>query len=233
MRRADRLFSLLMYLRRPRAVTARELARKLEVSERTVYRDIRDLSLSGVPVTGEAGVGYRLRPGFETPPIMFNKVELAALRLGARMVQSWADPELAKSAAAALAKIECALPEDDASKSTATAPDSQVPIFVPDFFIPAAPKQHLRLAREALETRRKLRLQYTDVRGESSERTVRPLGLAYWGRTWTIAAWCELRNDYRDFRVDRIIAVALTEEAIPEDSQVSLANYLRTREPQD
>ncbi len=212
-------------------MTARELARKLEVSERTVYRDIRDLSLSGVPVTGEAGVGYRLRPGFETPPIMFNKVELAALRLGARMVQGWADPELAKSAAAALAKIECALPEDDGSK--VTTQDSQVPIFVPDFFIPAVPKQHLRLAREALESRRKLRLQYTDVRGDSSERTVRPLGLAYWGRTWTIAAWCELRQDYRDFRVDRITAVALTEEAIPEDPHVSLANYLRTREPQD
>lgn len=228
MRRADRLFSLLMYLRRPRAVTARELARKLEVSERTVYRDIRDLSLSGVPVTGEAGVGYRLRPGFETPPIMFNKVELAALRLGARMVQSWADPELAKSAAAALAKIECALPEQDSD-----APEQQVPIIVPDFFIPSAPKQHLRLARESLESRRKLKLHYTDVRGESSERTVRPLGLAYWGRTWTLAAWCELREDYRDFRIDRITSVVLTEDPIPDDAGVSLANYLRTREAQD
>lgn len=229
MRRADRLFSLLMYLRRPRAVTARELARKLEVSERTVYRDIRDLSISGVPVTGEAGVGYRLRPGFETPPLMFNKVELSALRLGARMVQSWADPELAKAAAAALAKIECALPEQD----NRDAPNEQVPIIVPDFFIPSAPKQHLRVAREALESRRKLKLSYTDVRGESSERTVRPLGLAYWGRTWTLAAWCELREDYRDFRVDRIASASLTEEPIPNDEAVSLTDYLRTRESQD
>lgn len=210
-------------------MTARELARKLEVSERTVYRDIRDLSLSGVPVTGEAGVGYRLRPGFETPPIMFNKVELAALRLGARMVQSWADPELAKSAAAALAKIECALPEQDRSD----VPENQAPIIVPDFFIPPAPKQHLRLAREALESRQKLKLSYTDVRGESSERTVRPLGLAYWGRTWTLAAWCELRGDYRDFRIDRITSASLTGNPIPDDQSVSLANYLRTRESQD
>jgi predicted DNA-binding transcriptional regulator YafY len=159
---------------------------------------------------------------------MFNKVELSALRLGARMVQGWADPELAKSAAAALAKIECALPEQDSGDDS-----SQVPMIVPDFFIPVAPKQHLRLAREAIESRRKLRLQYTDVRGESSQRTVRPLGLAYWGRTWTLAAWCELREDYRDFRVDRITAVTLIEDRIPEDPEVSLANYLRTREPQD
>jgi predicted DNA-binding transcriptional regulator YafY len=222
MRRADRLFSLLMYLRRPRAVTARELARQLEVSERTVYRDIRDLSLSGVPVEGEAGVGYRLRPGFEVPPLMFNKTELTALRLGAQMVRSWADPELAKAAESAQAKIECALPPETARASfTGTAA-----IFVPDHFIPAEPRECLQVAREALEHNLKLALHYQDVHGKVSQRVVRPLGLAYWGRTWTLAAWCELRSDYRDFRVDRIHAIELTTETIPVDAAISLEGYL-------
>jgi predicted DNA-binding transcriptional regulator YafY len=219
MRRADRLFSLLLYLRRPRAVTARELARKLEVSERTVYRDVRDLSLSGVPVEGEAGVGYRLRPGFEVPPLMFTKVELTALRLGAQMVQGWADPELAKAGESALAKIECALPQ--------TGTSAESPLFVPDFFIPARPKQNLRIAREALEQKRVLLLRYADVKNETSERRIRPLGLAYWGRTWTLAAWCELRGDYRDFRIDRIVEIEMTNDSVPDDPNITLAAYLR------
>jgi len=227
MRRADRLFSLLMYLRRPRAVTARELARQLEVSERTVYRDIRDLSLSGVPVEGEAGVGYRLKPGFEVPPLMFNKTELTALRLGAQMVRSWADPELAKAAESAQAKIECALPPETARASyTGTAA-----ICVPNFFIPAEPRECLQVAREALEHNRKLSLHYQDVHGKVSNRIVRPLGLLYWGRTWTLAAWCELRGDYRDFRIDRIHAIELTAELIPADATISLETYLGRLNP--
>jgi predicted DNA-binding transcriptional regulator YafY len=219
MRRADRLFSLLLYLRRPRAVTARELARKLEVSERTVYRDVRDLSLSGVPVEGEAGVGYRLRPGFEVPPLMFTKVELTALRLGAQMVQGWADAELAKAGESALAKIECALPQ--------TGITTEPLLFVPDFFIPVRPKQSLKVAREALELKRVLRLRYADVRNEPSERRIRPLGLAYWGRNWTLAAWCELRSDYRDFRIDRIVVIEMTADAIPNDPNITLSAYLQ------
>lgn len=226
MRRADRLFSLLMYLRRPRAVTARELARRLEVSERTVYRDIRDLSLSGVPVDGEAGVGYRLRPGFEVPPLMFTRTELAALRLGAQMVQGWADQELAKAAESAIAKIGCALPPD-----TARTMEDASTIFVPDFFIPDEPRESLRVARQALEESRKLALHYQDVNKLISHRVVRPLGLAYWGRTWTLTAWCELRADYRDFRIDRIHAIEMTSESIPANSEISLAAYLRRINP--
>ncbi len=209
-------------------MTARELARKLEVSERTVYRDVRDLSLSGVPVEGEAGVGYRLRPGFDLPPLMFTKVELTALRLGAQMVHGWADPELAKSAESAIAKIECVLPDSNGHSSA-----SEPLMIVPDFFIPSLPKQNLRVAREALESKRKLSLAYSDVRGDSTERVIRPLGLAYWGRTWTLAAWCEMRKDYRDFRVDRITAISIIDEPIPEDANISLAAYVQSRAPND
>ena len=119
MRRADRLFSILLYLRKKRAVTALELARNLEVTERTIYRDIRDLSISGVPVTGEAGVGYRLGRGFELPPLMFNREELEGLRLGARMVAGWTDDRLARSAATALEKIEAVLPPQTGSEPRA------------------------------------------------------------------------------------------------------------------
>jgi predicted DNA-binding transcriptional regulator YafY len=111
MRRADRLFQIVQILRRRRLTTARQLADRLCISERTVYRDIRDLIASGVPVEGEAGVGYRLR-GFDLPPLMFTREEVEALVLGARIVQSWTDPELAGAAAEAIAKIEAVLPQD-------------------------------------------------------------------------------------------------------------------------
>src|ERR687892_129207 len=111
MRRADRLFRLVQLLRRSRLVTAQRLARELEVSERTVYRDIRDLSLSGVPIRGEAGVGYAPAHGVDLPPLMFSEDELEALVLGARVVQGYADPELARAADSVLAKVEMVLPE--------------------------------------------------------------------------------------------------------------------------
>ncbi|MFN7937720.1 MAG: HTH domain-containing protein [Bryobacteraceae bacterium] len=129
MRRADRLFELLLWLRRKRAVTAAELARRLEVSERTIYRDIGDLMACGVPIDGEAGVGYRLHPGFELPPLMFTKEELDALRTGARIVESWADPKMARAAQSALARIEAVLPEK------ARAAHSETPVYAPGYFI--------------------------------------------------------------------------------------------------
>src|ERR1700704_2188794 len=105
MRRADRLFQLVQLLRQSRLVTARRIAGELEISERTVYRDIRDLTLSGVPIRGEAGVGYALAHGFDLPPLMFTEEELEALVFGARVVQGWADPALAKAAASVIAKV--------------------------------------------------------------------------------------------------------------------------------
>lgn len=137
MRRADRLFRIAQRLHHERVATARTLAEELEVSERTIYRDIQDLSLSGVPVTGEAGVGYRLARGFRLPPLMFEAEELAALMLGMRMVQARTDPVLASATARAAARIEAALPERLLGEFALEE------LLVLDFFIPDTLREHL------------------------------------------------------------------------------------------
>jgi len=202
MRRADRLFQIILYLRRRRVATARDLAQALDVSERTIYRDIQELSSCGMPIEGAAGVGYRVRRGFDLPPLMFDREELQALRLGARMVRSWADAELSEAAGNALRKIEAVLPEglDDPGEA----------LFAPS--VRAYPVRLVGLLRRAVMEHRKARFAYQREDGEGSVRTVWPLGLFYWGAVWTLVSWCELRNDFRSFRLDRISDAEVTEE---------------------
>jgi predicted DNA-binding transcriptional regulator YafY len=202
MRRADRLFQIVLLLGRRRAVTARELAEALQVSERTIYRDIADLSLSGVPVAGEAGVGYLMRGGYQLPPLMFDADELAALALGSRMVQGWSDPELGRAAERALLKIEAVLPPALKQRM-----DEQA-LLVPDFHVPPQMIAPLGLLRRAIGEARKVAFAYTRADGEASQRSVWPLGLFFWGETWTLGAWCELRGEYRSFRLDRMLNLA-------------------------
>jgi predicted DNA-binding transcriptional regulator YafY len=198
MRRADRLFQITQYLRGRRLTTARQLAQWLSVSERTVYRDIRDLSLSGVPVDGEAGVGYRIKPGYDLPPLMFNTDEIDALVIGMRMVQAWGGPQLAASAASALAKVVLALPKEKRDFVEAT------PLFAPAMQDDCGQGERLEAIRQAISSRHKLLLHYTDAQQRSSQRVVWPLGLAFFGGTWLLAAWCERREDFRSFRLDRV-----------------------------
>lgn len=202
MRRADRLFHLVQLLRMSRLVTAKRLAEELEVSERTVYRDIRDLTLSGVPIRGEAGVGYSLGRGFDLPPLMFTEEELEALVLGARVVQGYADQGLARAADSALAKIELVLPDDLRGRARNSA--LMVPTFRRGDRIP-----QLGVLREALRTKSRVQFRYVDGDGKSSRRTVRPLALAFWGKTWSMSSWCEWRQDFRSFRVDRMFEIDL------------------------
>jgi predicted DNA-binding transcriptional regulator YafY len=202
MRRADRLFQIIQGLHHDRAVTARHLADALEVSERTIYRDIQDLSLSGVPITGEAGLGYRLMKGFHLSPLMFNEEELAALLLGARMVQTWTDKGLARAAHQAMAKIEHVIPDH-------LKPElERQEIMVPGFPFNAAVSDELEVLRGAIKRQRKVCFEYRREDGEQSARTVHPLGLFYWGKVWTLVAWCELRDEFRHFRLDRMNKVA-------------------------
>jgi predicted DNA-binding transcriptional regulator YafY len=203
MRRADRLFQIVQLLRRRRTVTtAKQIGQKLEISERTVYRDIRDLILAGTPIDGEAGVGYRIRPDYDLPPLMFDREEIQALVLGARIVRQVGDPSLARAAEAILNKVATVLPKElepllaetrlfAATRSRARSADA------------------LAIVREALVERRRMRLRYENERGDKTERTVRPLGVFFWGKTWTLAAWCELRVDFRNFRLDRVSESAL------------------------
>jgi predicted DNA-binding transcriptional regulator YafY len=219
MRRADRLFQLVVLLRKRRAVTARELAHSLEVSERTVYRDVQDLIVSGVPIDGEAGVGYRLRKGFDLPPMMFTVEELMALRIGARLLKSWSDRELAKAADAALARIEAALPDEIRNA------EHEIPVFAPDCFIPESVKQRVGDIRNAITARQRVWLEYRNTQDEITIRTVRPLGLFYWGKVWTVGAWCELRSEFRDFRLDRILSFGLTGEFFTDEPGRDLKAY--------
>lgn len=227
MRRADRLFRLVQHLRRRRLTTARQLAEALEVSERTVYRDVADLVASGVPVRGEAGVGYALPAGFELPPLMFNEEELEALALGLRVAQSWADPALADAARTALDKVEGALPQALRSRLT------DAPLLAPGFHVPSDFTRTLARLRQAVRTRNKVHLTYLDADGARSERTVRPLGLAFWGKSWTLAAWCERRSDFRGFRVDRMLEARALDVRFELEPGRTLQDFIRQANAED
>jgi predicted DNA-binding transcriptional regulator YafY len=204
MRRADRLFRIVQLLRRRRTVvTAAQIAGKLEISERTVYRDIRDLIQAGTPIDGEAGVGYRLRPGYDLPPLMFDRDEIQALVLGARIVRQFGDPALARASESILSKVANVLPKDLEPLL------AEARLFVPTTVGGARSAVGLAVAREALVAQRRIQLKYANEWGQETERTVRPLGVFFWGRTWTLAAWCELRTGFRNFRLDRVSEATL------------------------
>ena len=221
MRRADRLFQLVQIIRGRRLTTAAFLAQRLEVSERTVYRDVADLQHQGVPIEGEAGVGYRLGAGFDLPPLMFTQDEASALVAAARLAQSWVDPALARDIETGLGKILSVLPP--AARVSAEA----LALYAPALGLGDALRRRLQTLREAVQARQKLRLHYRDVSGDASERTVRPLGCFYWGKVWTLSTWCELRNDFRGFRIDRMDAVDVLPERFRDEAGKTLADMLR------
>lgn len=224
MRRADRLFDIIQILRRKKLVRARDIASELEVSERTIYRDIGDLVASGVPIEGEAGVGYMLRKGFDLPPLMFNEQEIEALVLGARIVQSWADPELAKAANNVVTKIETMIPERLRQHMIETAllapaDHHQEPLSIDQVAV-----------RNAIRSRQKIHMNYQDAKGDLTERTVRPLGLAFYGPVWLLVGWCELRLDFRPFRLDRVQALKVLDETFNPEPGRTIQDYLQVRE---
>ncbi|MDO9406568.1 MAG: YafY family protein [Polaromonas sp.] len=221
MRRADRLFQLVQLIRGRRLTTAAFLAQRLEVSERTVYRDVADLQHQGVPIEGEAGVGYRLGAGFELPPLMFTQEEASALVAAARLAQSWVDPALARDIETGLGKILSVLPP--AARVSAEA----LALYAPALGLDPALRARLQSLREAVQSHNKLRLHYRDVSGDASERTVRPLGCFYWGKVWTLSTWCELRNDFRGFRLDRMDAIEVLAERFRDEPGKTLADMLR------
>ncbi len=220
MRRADRLFQLVQLLHHERVITARELAQQLEVSERTVYRDIQDLSLSGVPVVGEVGIGYRVLKGFTLPPLMFTEDELAALLTGMRMVGAWTDRDMARAAQQVINKVESAIPEPLRKELDRSE------ILVPDFNIGPIMAHYLSDLRRASRECHKVALDYVRADGESSSRTINPLGLFYWGKVWTLVAWCELRDDFRHFRLDRIGALKVSQKRFDMPPGRTLADFL-------
>ena len=220
MRPADRLFRLVQLIRGRRLSTAAFLAQRLEVSLRTVYRDIAQLQHQGVPIEGEAGVGYRLGSGFELPPLMFTQDEASALVVSLRMAQVWLDPKLALAAEASLSKIMSILP------MSARAAAESSPLYVPTIKLDALTQKNLLTLREAAQKRQKVTLNYRDLTEKPSRRTVRPLGCFFWGKVWTLGAWCETRKDFRSFRLDRIQKITVSEITFPLIAGKGLAEYL-------
>ena len=224
MRRADRLFQIVQYLRGGRLVTAARLADTLEVSERTIYRDIADLQTSGVPIDGEAGVGYVMRHGYDLPPLMFTRDEIVALVAGARLIRAWGGAAMARAAEEALVKIESVLPDAERARA------NQVEIHA--IAREMTPQVRVRIdeIERAVEERRRLALAYIDAEDRTTERTVRPLGLWFWGKVWTLVAWCELRNDFRMFRLDRITRMDNGGEPFRPERGKTLTDFYRTME---
>lgn len=224
MRRADRLFQIVQYLRGGRLVTAAMLAEWLEVSERTIYRDIADLQASGVPIDGEAGVGYLMRDGYDLPPLMFTRDEIVALVAGARLVRAWGGAGMARAAEEALTKIEAVLPDGVGQR----ADQIEIHAFAPE--MTPQVRERIDALEQAAEQRRRLSLSYSDAAGQATERTIRPLGLWFWGKVWTLVAWCELRADFRMFRLDRIDRMTDTGERFRPERGKTLTDFYRTME---
>lgn len=222
MHRAERLFQLTTLLRNRRTVlTAKQLSDHLRVSERTIYRDIQSLSLSGVPIEGEAGVGYRLSHRYQLPPLMFDREEVEALLLGARMVSSWGDTDMAIHANQAIQKILAVLP-DHLRHS-----DETLPLLVPNMEeVQKYYTAHSQPMREAIRLRRCVIIDYVRADDAQSSRTIEPLGLIFWGKVWTLVAWCQLRNDYRTFRLDRIQSTVISDQGFETHDQKSLKHFL-------
>lgn len=221
MRRADRLFQIVQLIRGRRLTTAAFLAERLEISPRSIYRDVAALQAQGVPIEGEAGVGYRMRRGFDLPPLMFDAREAQALVACVRIAQPRIDPALAAGAEDALAKILAVLPA--AERAAAESLSVYAPSVGPD----PQTRERLQRLRQATEQRIKLRLTYLDLKDDSSVRTVRPLGCFYWGQVWTLAAWCESREDFRNFRVDRIQAIDILDARFRDEPGRTLPDLMR------
>jgi predicted DNA-binding transcriptional regulator YafY len=210
MRRADRLFDIIQVLRTQTGpITAAALAGRLEVTIRTIYRDIATLQARRVPIEGEAGVGYMLRRGFDLPPLMFTVEEIEAIAVGAQMLRRTGDPGLQTAAETVLSKVSVALP--DLLGQHLARP----PFFVSPHGAPPPPVADLSSIRTAIRDECKLRILYRDGNAERTERVIWPIAVAYYLEATLVGAWCELRQDFRHFRADRIEAVTVTADRFP------------------
>jgi predicted DNA-binding transcriptional regulator YafY len=223
-RKSDRLFQLTNILRRHQPITAKQLAEKLMVSERTIYRYVDDLSLSGIPVYGEPGVGYRLSEGFELPPLQLSPSELEALITGVSFIASLTGKNFAASAHSLLSKIEAALPNE----SQMIASQDRV-VRVPASHRESEVYLLWSEVHSAIETRRWLKIGYKSLSEVVTARTVFPLGLFYWGGKWTLGCWCQLRGNYRDLRMDRITKLEISDHAGSLPEEVSLPAYIELK----
>ncbi|NRB19253.1 MAG: YafY family transcriptional regulator [Rhodobacteraceae bacterium] len=219
MRRTDRLFDIIQILRDGKLHRAMDIADRLEVSVRTIYRDMDTLAASGVPVEGERGVGYMVREAITLPPLTLTSEELEALNLGMAIVAEAADDDLKKAALSLADKIDAVLPTSIVAEAEAWK------FAVYPFANATRGFTHMPTLRAAIKSRQKLHLDYRRIDGVLTARTIRPLNMEYWGRVWTLTAWCETRDDFRVFRVDLIEAATALPELFIDEPGKRLADY--------
>lgn len=226
MGKTQRHFQIVQTLRSRKRITAQQLAETLEVSVRTIYRDIQQLLLSGVPINGEPGTGYWLEAGFDFPPLMFTEDELEALVIGMRMTQQSTDKHLREAATTLLAKVEHSLPKRLVDVLHSSVLDVPAPLMYQNV------EDVITTLRRAIVRKQWVEFAYVDEKEQPSERRVRPLELSFWGKVWTLTAWCELREDFRNFRLDRIDNLELTGQYFLEEADKSLEAYYQILQAQ-
>lgn len=222
MRRSDRLFQIVNYLQGRRvAVTAQAIAEEFDISVRTVYRDIQDLILTGVPISGEAGVGYLMDSSHCLPPMTLDVGELETLMLGISMVHSWTDDTMAKSAKSIMSKIKNVLSDKDREIFAGTA------LFAPPSSMQIPWSVDFSAFRSAIRDKRKIEIEYTDDKGANTRRVIWPLSMSFFGATWLVLGWCELRTDHRFFRLDRMRKASELNDTFTDTHETNLRNYLQ------
>jgi predicted DNA-binding transcriptional regulator YafY len=221
MRKADRLFQLTNLIRAKQPITAEKIATELQVSVRTIYRYIDDLSVSGIPIYGTTGIGYQLDDDFELPPLNLTEKELEALLLGMKMVSGWSGIELSYAAQSLSSKIQSVLPKH-------MVDDYSDVVFAPDFVHDKGQKRLWENIHQTIKTLNTIKIKYHSLDKVISHRTLYPLGLVYWGSKWTLAAWCTKRNDFRNFRVDRIFELDVLDTPFELTDKINLQTFLAT-----
>ena len=215
MNRIDRLAAILIQLQSKRLVKAQDIANKFSISLRTVYRDVRALEEAGVPVIGEAGTGYKLMEGYKLPPVMFNQEEASALLTAAKLVQSKTDASISKHYTSALDKIKAVLRLSE--KDHIEEIEEHVIVMQHPAIVYQPPVElHLQPLLKAIGSSSVIDIHYlSPERNETTQRKVEPIGVYYMGSHWYLVAFCQLRNDYRNFRTDRIDKLVVTDELMP------------------
>jgi predicted DNA-binding transcriptional regulator YafY len=230
MNRIDRLTAILIHLQTKRVVRAEEISIRFEISLRTVYRDVKALMEAGVPIGSEAGKGYFIVDGFHLPPIMFTQDEAGAMLLAGKLVDKMADKSVRVAFDSALYKIKAVLSE--AEKDHLANLDSHIEVFLRSRYEQREsgefPDHFLTEIQRALGKRQVLRLDYSNAEGQISQRDIEPIGIFYYSLAWHLIGWCRLRNGYRNFRSDRIMAMTNTGETFAARSELSLKEYFRS-----
>jgi predicted DNA-binding transcriptional regulator YafY len=224
--RVDRLHAIMVHLQSKKKVTAQEIADRFDLSLRTVYRDIKALEESGIPIIGESGIGYSVMEGYRLPPVMFTQEEASSLLLGSKLAHQLTDASVKKQIDSAMYKIKAVLRSTD--KDHVEELDGRIAVHTGPIPVDESLQLHLTALRQAIVDKKVVNLEYySNYKEETTVRDAEPIGLFYYAQTWHFIGWCRLRKDYRDFRMDRIRKLVLKDEKFDNKLHPSLAEYIQ------